>query len=72
MSSLLLRIVEDIMRSYNWSNHDKHFNKSNIMNLPLFSKTEKIYPTFYDTNNYKNGKYNSRAASAFNETRIFR
>ena len=23
------------------------------MNLPLFSITEKIYPTFYDTNSYK-------------------
>ena len=24
--------------------------------MPLFSTTEKIYLTFYDTNNYKNGK----------------
>ena len=42
------------------------------MNLPLFSTTIKIYPTFYDTNNYKNSKYNSCAASIFNETNIFR
>ena len=72
ISSFLLRFVEDIMRSYNWSNQHKHFNKSNIMNLPLFSITEKIYPTFYDTNNYKNGKYNSCTASVFNETHNFR
>ena len=37
------------------------------MDLPLFSATDKIYLTFYDTNNYKNGKYNSCAASTFNE-----
>ena len=39
--------------------------------MPLFSTTEKIYLTFYDTNNYKNGKNNSCAASIFNETHIF-
>ena len=42
------------------------------MNLPLFSTTEKIYLTFYDANDYKNGKYNSCTASIFNETHIFR
>ena len=42
------------------------------MNLPLFSTTEKIYLTFYDANDYKNGKYNSCTASFFNETHIFR
>ena len=42
------------------------------MNLPLFSTTIKIYLTFYDTNNYKDGKYSSCAASIFNETHIFR
>ena len=30
--------------------------------------TDKINLTFYDTNNYKNGKYNSCATSTFNET----
>ena len=40
--------------------------------MPLFSTTEKIYLTFYDTNNYKNGKYNSCTASIFNETYILR
>ena len=29
---------------------------------------KKIYLTFYDTNNYKNGENNSRVASIFNET----
>ena len=72
MSSFLLRFVEDIMRSQHWSNQHKHFNKSNIMNLPLFSTTIEIYLTFYDRNNYKNGKYNSCAASIFNEAHIFR
>ena len=72
ISSFLLRFVEGIMRSYNWSNQHKHFSKSNIMNLPLFSMTEKIYPIFYDTNNYKNGNYNSCTASVFNETYNFR
>ena len=38
------------------------------MNLPLFFTTIKIYLTFCDTNNYKNGKYNSCATSIFNET----
>ena len=42
------------------------------MNLPLFFTTIKIYLTFCDTNNYKNGKYNSCAASIFSETHIFR
>ena len=37
------------------------------MDLPLFCATDKIYLTFYDTNNYKNDKYNSCAASTFNE-----
>ena len=60
------------MRSHHWSNQHKHFNKSNIMNLPLFFTTIKIYLTFCDTNNYKNGKYNSCAASIFNEKHIFR
>ena len=60
------------MRSYHWSNQNEQFNKSNIMNLPLFFTTEKIYVTFYDTNNYMNGKYNSCRASIFNETHIFR
>ena len=31
-----------------------------------------MYLTFYDTNNYNNGKYNSCAASIFNERHIFR
>ena len=42
--------------------------KYNELAAPLFSTTEKIYLTFCDTNNYKNGKYNSCAASIFNET----
>ena len=42
------------------------------MKLPVFSTSEKIYLTFHDTNNCKNGKYNSCAASIFNETQIFR
>ena len=33
---------------------------------------KKIYLTFYDTNNYKNGENNSHAASIFNGTHIFR
>ena len=39
--------------------------------LPKFLKIQ-IIDTFYDTNNYKNGKYNPCAASIFNETNIFR
>ena len=70
--SLIYRFVEGIMRSYHWSNQHKHFNKSNVMNQPQFSTTEKLYLTFYDTNNYKNDKYNSCAVSVFNETHIFR
>ena len=71
-SSLLLRFVEGIVRPHDSSN--QHFNKSNITNVlhkysPLLKK---IYLTFYDTNNYKNGKNNSCAASIFNETHIFR
>ena len=46
--------------------------KYNELAAPLFSTTEKIYLTFCDTNNYKNGKYNSCAASIFNEKHIFR
>ena len=46
--------------------------KYNELAAPLFSTTEKIYLTFCDTNNYKNGKYNSCAASIFSETHIFR
>ena len=56
MSSFLLRFVEGIMRL----NQHKHFNKSkyNEPAAPPFSTSEKIYLTFYDTNNYKNSKYN--------------
>ena len=70
MSSFLLRFVEGIMRL----NQHKHFNKSKYDEpaAPLFSTSEKVYLTFYDTNNYKHGKYNSCAASIFNETHIFR
>ena len=35
------------------------------------STTEKIYLTFYDTNNHKNDKNNSWAASVSNETHFF-
>ena len=44
----------------------------NLLRQPLFFTTENIYLTFYDTNNYKNGKNNSYATSVFNETPIFR
>ena len=46
--------------------------KYNEPAAPLFSTTEKIYLTFYDTNNYNNSKDNPCAAPNFNETHIFR
>ena len=42
--------------------------KCNERAAPLLSTTEKICLIFYDTNNHKNGKNNSCAASIFNET----
>ena len=57
-SSFLLRFVEGIMRTYHSSNQHKYFNKSNIMNVLCHysPRLKKIYLTFSDTNNYKNGK----------------
>ena len=41
------------------------------MNL-LHHYSPRLKKYIYDTNNNKNGKYNSSAASIFNETHIFR
>ena len=41
------------------------------MDLPLFSATDKIYLTIYDTNNYKNGKYNSSTCGIYFQWNIF-
>ena len=38
--------------------------------MPLFSTTEKIYLTFYDTINYKNGK-NGKIPHLFSMKHIF-
>ena len=45
--------------------------KYNEPAAPLFSTTEKIYLTFYDTNNYKNSK-NRKMPHLFSMKHIFR
>ena len=71
MSSFFLRFLEGKMRSYHRSNQHKHFNKSDIMNL-LCHYSPRLKKYIYDTNNNENSKYNSCAASIFNETHVFR